>query len=496
MSLRLEELISAIDSPEKDSLQVTGSVDGTVEALEYDSRQVKAGTVFVAVPGFVVDGFDFAEDAVKSGALAVVSERDNENNLSVTWVKTGNSRRALSDLAAKFYEYPGKALKITAITGTNGKTTSAYLLKAILEGRNKRVGLIGSLEYDTCGEKFEADRTTPESLDIQRLLYLMRANHCNNVVMEVSSHALELGRVENVEFRVGLFTNLTRDHLDFHEDMETYFEAKAQLLAKLDGLMKYAVINLDVPEFRELFGRVSSAYLSYSLQDSSADVYTTERDYSADGTFFNVVTPMGARTVKTQLCGEFNLMNTLGALAAGLASGVDIDTAVRALEKAQPVPGRFQKVDCGQPFAVIIDYAHTPDAIARVVKAARQFTEGKVIALYGCGGDRDNGKRALMGEAASKADVVIVTSDNPRSEDPQKIIDETIKGVTGVHAVLIERRAAVAEAISRAKKSDTVLLLGKGAEQYEISASGKKSYSEQHEAEKALRELGYEPVAG
>jgi UDP-N-acetylmuramoyl-L-alanyl-D-glutamate--2,6-diaminopimelate ligase len=489
MSLQLEELITSIDST-----HVDGPVDGIVEAIEHDSRQTKAGAVFVAVPGFVVDGFDFADDAVKRGALAVVSERDNECNLDVTWIKTDDCRRALSDLAAKFYEYPGKMLKICGITGTNGKTTSAYLLKAILEERNKKVGLIGSLEYDTCGEKFEADRTTPESLDIQRLLYLMRANHCNNVVMEVSSHALQLGRVENVEFRVGLFTNLTRDHLDFHQDMDAYFEAKALLLSKLDGLMKYAVINLDVPEFRELFGRVSSAYLSFSLQDSSADVHTTERDYSATGTFFNVVTPMGARTVKTPLCGEFNLMNTLGALSAGLASGVDIDTAVRALEKAQPVPGRFQRIDCGQPFSVIVDYAHTPDAISRVIKAAREFTEGKVIALYGCGGDRDNGKRALMGEAASEADVVIVTSDNPRSEDPQTIIDDTLKGVTGEHVVIVDRREAVTEAIRRATENDTALLLGKGAEQYEISASGMNRYSEQREAERALQELGYQPV--
>ncbi len=487
VSLKLEELIGALDSCE-----VSGPVNGLVAGLEYDSRQVKSGSVFVAVPGFSVDGFDYAAAAVEQGALAIISERENENNLSVTWVKTDNCRKALSDLAAKFYRYPGKALKVCGITGTNGKTTSAYLLKAILEGRNKKVGLIGSLGYDTAGEIFEAERTTPESLDIQRLLFLMRSNRCSNVIMEVSSHALELGRVENVEFRVGLFTNLTRDHLDFHGDMKSYFESKALLLTKLDGLMKYAVINLDVPEFRELFGRISSAYLSFSLQDTSADVYTTARDYSANGTIFDVVTPMGTRTIQAKLCGEFNLMNMLGALTTGLASGVDLDTAVRALEQVEPAPGRFQQIDCGQPFAVIIDYAHTPDAIARVIQAARRFTKGKLIALYGCGGDRDSGKRAPMGEAASAAEIVIVTSDNPRSENPQAIIDETLKGVTGEHKAIVNRREAIKEALSLAQEGDTVLLLGKGAEQYEITASGKQAYSEEHEALSALGQLGYQ----
>lgn len=487
MALKLEDLIKAMNA-----LEIDGALDSVVSGIEYDSRQVKAGVVFVAIPGFVVDGFDFAAEAVKRGALAVVSERDNEQKLQVTWIKTDNCRKALSDVAAKFYGYPGKALKVCGITGTNGKTTSAYLLKAILEERNKRVGLIGSLGYDTSKEVFEAERTTPESLDIQRLLYLMRVNECNNVVMEVSSHALELSRVENIDFRVGLFTNLTRDHLDFHSDMESYFESKALLLSKLSGLMKYAVINLDVPEFRELFGRITSAYLSYSLQDATADVYTAAREYSANGTIFDLVTPMGSRTVKSRLCGEFNVMNMLGALTAGLASGIDIDTAVHALEKAQPVAGRFQAVDCGQPFAVIIDYAHTPDAIGRVIGAARQFTEGRVIALYGCGGDRDQGKRALMGEAASEADYVLVTSDNPRSEDPQVIINDTVKGVTVEHCVIVDRREAVNKAISIAKKNDTVLLLGKGAEKYEISASGKRPYSELLEAKQALNALGFQ----
>lgn len=484
--MKLAELIHALDK-----YTVTGSVEHDATGLEYDSRRVSDGSVFVAVPGHKVDGYTFAREALSSGAIAIVSERDNDERLDITWVTTPNCRKALSDLAAKFYSYPGKALKICGITGTNGKTTSAYMLKHVLECRGKRVGLISSLMYDTGVERFKAERTTPESLDLQRLLFLMKKNHCQNVVMEVSSHAITLNRIGNINFRVGLFTNISRDHLDFYPDMKAYFEAKAEFLGKLDGLYKYAVINLDVHEFRELFGRVKSGYLGYSLKDTSADVYTSAFETNSDSTIFDLVTPVGTHTVHLKILGQFNLMNALGVVAASLASGIDLDTIVAGLESFETVPGRFQKIEQGQPFAVIIDFAHTPDAITRVIESARSLSSEKVIALFGCGGDRDPGKRPLMGEAACQADTVIVTTDNPRSEDPLDIIEQIKPGLSGAYKIVADRAEAVREALNSAREGDVVLLLGKGAEMYEERDGEKRAYDEEAEVSAALAEMGY-----
>ncbi len=484
--MKLAELIHALDK-----YTVTGGVEHNAIGVEYDSRRVSDGSVFVAVPGHKVDGYTFAKQAISNGAIAIVSERDNSERLDTTWVTTPNCRKALSDLAAKFYSYPGKALKICGITGTNGKTTSAYMLKHVLECRGKRVGLISSLMYDTGVEQFSAERTTPESLDLQRLLFLMKKNHCQNVVMEISSHAITLNRIENINFRVGLFTNISRDHLDYYPDMKTYFEAKAELLGKLDGMEKYAVINLDVPEFRDLFGRVKSGYLGYSLNDTTADVYTSAYETKSDATIFDLVTPVGSHTVNLKVLGQFNLMNALGVVAASLASGIDLDTILTGLESFETVPGRFQKIEHGQPFTVIIDFAHTPDAITRVIQTARSLTSKRVIALFGCGGDRDPGKRPLMGEAACQADSVIVTTDNPRSEAPLDIIEQIKPGLSGKYKIVSDRAEAVREALKCAHEGDIVLLLGKGAEMYEERDGEKQVYDEASEVSAALSEMGF-----
>ncbi len=449
--------------------------------------------MFVAIPGFKEDGSVYAPDAVSRGAIAVVSQRANEAGLDTIWVRTSDTRKALSDLAAKFYGYPGKAIKVCGVTGTNGKTTSSFMLRRILQGSGKKVGLISSLIYDTCGDTFPAERTTPESLDIQRLLFLMRANGCITAVMGVSSHSLVFKRVENIDFRVGLFTNLTRDHLDFHGDMKSYLEAKALLLDKLDGLTKYAVINLDEPHFRELFGRLKSGCLTFSLENNKADVFTVAHDLGPNGTMFDLVTPMGMRTVNMKLCGKFNLMNALGAAAAGLASGADLDTVVTGLEAMEPTPGRFQRIDRGQPFTVVVDFAHTPDAILRAIEAARQISRGRILTLFGCGGDRDRGKRPQMGEAATtSADYTIVTSDNPRTEDPLKIIEDIKPGLRGdAFEIQVDRRTAIRKLLKIAKEGDIVLALGKGAEMYEQTAEGKIPYSDIDEITVALSELGF-----
>jgi UDP-N-acetylmuramoyl-L-alanyl-D-glutamate--2,6-diaminopimelate ligase len=399
-------------------------------------------------------------------------------------------------VAAAFYGYPGRKIKSCGVTGTNGKTTTCHLIRNILQARNKSTGLISSQIYDTGRERFAAVRTTPESLDIQRLLFLMKKNWCVNAVIEVSSHALTLHRVDEINFRVAVYTNITRDHLDFHDSMEDYLEAKARLLDYLDGPLSYAVINLDVPEFRPLLGRLKSSHIGYSLEDTTADVYCANYELKPDQTNFDLVTPMGTRTVTLQLPGRFNLINAIAAASGGLASGVDIDNVVNGLERSQPIPGRFNYIDSGQPFAVYVDYAHTPDAIERLCESARELSEsGRLHILFGCGGDRDRGKRPMMGKAATtSADFAVLTSDNPRSEDPQAIINEVTAGIDkSNYEVVPDRAEAIRTILARAKDGDIVLLAGKGAEPYQEINGERLPFSDIDTARQALAELGYSP---
>ncbi len=442
--------------------------------------------------GYAVDGYDYVEQATANGAIAVMGERSACPGID-THIQVPNIRKAMSDVSALFYGNPGDRIKACGVTGTNGKTTTCFLIKHILEARNKTTGLITSQVYDTSKEKFRADRTTPESLDVQRLLFLMKKNYCVNAVIEVSSHALALHRVDNIDFRVAVYTNLTRDHLDFHSDMEEYLEAKKLLLKKLHGPLSYAVINLDVEEFRPLFGELDCSDMSYSLSDSKADVYCSNYELKQEGTTFDLVTPMGNRTISLKLPGRFNLQNALAAAAGGLACGVDVDNVVRGLEAAEPVAGRLHPIKCGQPFAVYVDFAHTSDAIMRLCETARELTEGKLLLMFGCGGDRDRGKRPLMGRAATEnADYVVVTSDNPRSENPQDIIEDILPGLSGEDfEIIADRNEAIRALLGRASEGDTVLLAGKGSETYQEVNGVKEPYDEFAVARKALADLGY-----
>lgn len=473
---------------------MTGHTDIEIEAVEYDSRLVRKNALFLAVKGFKQDGYDFVEEARANGAIAVMGEREG-CDLIENHVRVPDIRRAMADVAARFYRYPGLKVKACGVTGTNGKTTTCHLIKHILEKGNQMTGLITSTLYDTGKETFTAERTTPESLDLQRLLLLMNKNRCVNVVIEVSSHALALRRVEHINFQVALFTNLTRDHLDFHKTMDNYLAAKASLLKKLEGEQSWAVINLDVPEFRILFGEVDSSYMSYSLSDSEADVYCHNFRIEPDRTSFDLVTPMGTRTVTFNLPGRFNLINALAAAAAGLACGVDLDDVVNGLEAAQPIPGRFNIVRAGQPFAVYVDFAHTPDAIGRLCQSMREITQGKMLLLFGCGGNRDRGKRPLMGKAAtSNADFTVVTSDNPRDEVPKAIIEEIKTGLTGnSYEIHVDRREAIGAILRKAQPGDAVILAGKGAEKYQEIKGVRYPFDDITEAKTALAELGYEP---
>lgn len=442
--------------------------------------------------GFTHDGYDFVGEAKANGAVAVMGERDSCNFIE-NHVQVPDIRQVMADLSAKFYGYPGLKLKVCGVTGTNGKTTTCHLIKKILEKRNKMTGLITSVIYDTGKETFKAERTTPESLDLQRLLFLMNKNHCVNAVIEVSSHALALGRVENIDFRVAVFTNLTRDHLDFHKTMDDYLAAKASLLKKLEGELSYAVINLDVLDFRQMFGDLNSSHMSYSLSDTAADVHCRSFHIEPDKTSFDLVTPMGVRTVTFNLPGRLNLMNAVAAAAGGLASGVDLDNVVGGLEAAQPLPGRFNVVKTGQPFAVYIDYAHTPDAIERLCESTREISQGRLLLLFGCGGDRDRGKRPLMGKAATtNADFAVATSDNPRSEDPMAILKDISAGMKGdSYEIIPDRREAIRAILEKAQPGDVVVLAGKGAENYQEIKGVRYPFDDMAEVKAALAELGF-----
>jgi UDP-N-acetylmuramoyl-L-alanyl-D-glutamate--2,6-diaminopimelate ligase len=473
--------------------RLTGNPDVEIKQVEYDSRMVTKDCLFFAIKGYQRDGYDFVEEAKEKGAVAVLGEREHcdviENHVSVK-----NARKAMADVAAKFYNYPGLKIKACGVTGTNGKTTTCYLLKSILEARNKTTGLITSLVYDTGRHIFPAERTTPESLDMQRLLYLMKNNYCVNAVIEVSSHALVLHRVDNIKFRVAVYTNLSRDHLDFHHTMEEYFAAKALLVKKLDGPLSYVVINLDVPEFRTLIGEDDTPYIGYSLDDDKADVYCSRYELQPERTLLDLVTPMGMRTVELKLPGRFNLINAVAAAAGGLAAGVDVDSVVRGLEAARPVPGRFNYIQGNQPFTVYVDYAHTPDAIERLCESAREITDGRLLILFGCGGDRDRGKRSMMGKAATTAaDYAVVTSDNPRGEDPLAIIEDIKPGlVPGRYEIIPDRRQAITAILKMAKPGDVVLLAGKGSENYQEIKGTRHPFDDTAEAKKVLAELGYQ----
>lgn len=475
-----------------EGIKVSGCTNVEIEALEYDSRLVRKNSLFFAVRGFTRDGYDFVQQARENGAVAVIGERDHCEQVD-NHVHVPDIRQAMAEVSARFYKHPGLKLKAYGVTGTNGKTTTCSLFRNILEQSGRKTGLITSLHYDTGEETFKAERTTPESLDLQRLLFLMYKNGCDGAVIEVSSHALVLKRVENIKFVVAVFTNLSHDHLDFHKTMDNYLAAKASLLKKLDEKSGCAVINLDVPEFRPLFGHTNTRCLSYSLSDTAADIYCRTYQLEADKTTFDLVTPTGVRTVSFRLPGRPNLMNAIAAAAAGVAIDVDLENIVNGLESAPPLPGRFNVVKAGQPFKVYIDYAHTPDALERLCRSIREISDGRLLLLFGCGGDRDRGKRPLMAKAATTiADFAIATSDNPRNEDPIAILNEIKAGMKGDNYQIIPgRREAIRAILMKAQPNDVVILAGKGAEPYQEIKGVRYPFDDRVEARKVLAELGY-----
>jgi UDP-N-acetylmuramoyl-L-alanyl-D-glutamate--2,6-diaminopimelate ligase len=452
-----------------------------IGGLAYDNRAVEPGSLFFCVPGFTRDGHDFAPDAVARGATALVVARPVD--AGVPEVQVEDVRAAMATAAARFYGDPTASLPVVGVTGTNGKTTTAFLVRALLEAAGRQCGLLGTVTSVIAGREHPTVRTTPEAIDLQRTFREMLDGGDRACAMEISSHALELRRADGIHVAVAVFTNLTQDHLDFHPTMEDYFEAKRRLFAS--PLTEARVVNVDDPYGRRLAQEFPEA-VTFAIE-AAADYRATEVRTGFAGTDCIFETPDGAFAVHVPLPGMFNVANALGAWAAVRALGVE----VTALPDAARVPGRFEPVDEGQPFAVLVDYAHTPDSLENVLRAARELADGRVIAVFGAGGDRDRGKRPLMGEIGARlADVCLVTSDNPRSEDPEAIIREILAGAGDAPNVQhdADRRATIHRAVELAEPGDVVVIAGKGHEQGQEFAGGRKEpFDDVTVAREALR---------
>ncbi len=441
-----------------------------VSALAYDNRTVVPGTLFFCVPGFTRDGHEFAADAVERGAVALVVQRPLE--IPVPQVIVADVRAAMAPAAAAFFGHPTDSLTVVGVTGTNGKTTSAFLVRSLLEADGRQTGLLGTVTSVIGGVARPVARTTPEAIDLQRSFREMLDAGDRACAIEVSSHALELRRADAVTFAAAIFTNLTQDHLDFHPTMEDYFAAKRRLFTELGP--RAAIVNIDDAYGRRLAGELDGP-ITFSLQDARASYVAEHVETGLDGSRLRVNGPDGQVEIVSPLRGRFNIYNVLGALAAARAIGVPLATVAAAIESAGQVPGRFELVDEGQPFAVLVDYAHTPDSLQNVLSAARTLSEGSLHVVFGCGGDRDRGKRPLMGEIAARlADRQIVTSDNPRSEDPEAIIAEILVGMPAGVEHYADRHKAIAEALAGAGDGDVVVIAGKGHEQGQEFAQGHK----------------------
>jgi UDP-N-acetylmuramoyl-L-alanyl-D-glutamate--2,6-diaminopimelate ligase len=468
--------------------------DLVVTDVTHDSRKVSAGTLFVAIRGLAVDGNAFTDAARKKGAAAVASEEPPRAGLP--WVRVRDAREALALLSAALLGDPAAHLELVGVTGTNGKTTTTHLIDAVLRAAGKRVGLLGTIQYRIADRQAEAVRTTPEASDLQKLFREMVDASCSHAVLEVSSHALALKRVHGCAFKVAVFTNLTRDHLDFHGDMENYFEAKRLLFASLLRPEGWAIVNVDDDHGETLAATSRGRVMTYAIE-RPADIRAEGISVSLAGTSFVARTSAGDFEVRTSLLGRFNVQNMLGALGACLALRLPREAILAGLASLSGVAGRLERVEAGQDFAVIVDYAHTDDALKNLLETMRELAPRRVITVFGCGGDRDSTKRPLMGAVASRlSDVVIVTSDNPRSEPPEAILDEIQSGMNGRKVerhVIVDRREAIAKAFELAGPGDAVVIAGKGHETTQVLRDRTVPFDDRKVARDLLSRL---PVRG
>ena len=481
---------------------LASSGDPGVSSVEYDSRRVKPGCVFVAMRGETSDGNRFIDQAIQAGAVAVVTDSAAEKQrANVAWALVPHGRRALARVSANFYKKPAEKIATTGITGTNGKSTTAFLVEAILTAAGRKSALIGTIEYHVAGKVLPAPHTTPEALELNRIFNEALGAGATEAVMEVSSHALAQERVYGVPFDVAVFTNLTRDHLDYHQTMEQYFAAKRVLFEGCGtDAPRGVVTNIDDEsgaQLAEFSRKRSSVVLNYGWD--RGDLHAKKVEITTHGTRFDLVTPDETIAVFSALIGRVNVYNMLAAAGACYARGCSAQAIAKGLDALERVPGRFERVDCGQPFTVVVDYAHTDDALRNLTALARELVsgaKGRVLTVFGCGGDRDRKKRPLMGEAAGRgSDFVVLTSDNPRSEDPLAIINDAVVGLqrTGVkYSVEPDRRKAIALAIAEARPADILLLAGKGHEKVQVTRDGPVPFDDLEVARQALRAVGFE----
>jgi len=472
----------------------------SVAGLQYDSRKLNPREVFFAFRGERVDGHTFIHQALQRGAAAIVSERPPDPSVAAPWIQVQHGREALATASLNFYGYPDRGLYLTGVTGTNGKTTTVYLVDSILRAAGFITASFGTIEQRIAGRRQPTINTTPESLDLVRNFVELRQQGGSHATFEVSSHALELRRVHRFQFHTVVFTNLTRDHLDFHGTMENYAAAKRRLLEGAGGpVPKYAVIYHGDSWGRKWEKLGGFQALTYGL-DNGAQITATKVAYDFQGVQFMASTPAGRFGVKSSLLGKFNVLNIMAAIGVGLSYQLQPDVLVAGIEQCRSVPGRLEKIDRGQPFVVVVDYAHTDDALRNVIQSARELAShrtppGRVVTLFGCGGDRDRSKRPLMGEAAgSLSDLVVLTSDNPRSEEPLNIINDAVVGLQRVNSrYLIEpdRATAIRRAIQEARAGDVVILAGKGHETYQVVGSTTLPFDDREVARRVLEEFGY-----
>ncbi|GGJ86726.1 UDP-N-acetylmuramoyl-L-alanyl-D-glutamate--2,6-diaminopimelate ligase [Lentibacillus kapialis] len=485
--MKLSELLSVLPfyntSTSLDDMEVSG--------IETDSRNVDRGNLFICINGFTVDGHDFVEQAAANGASAVLTEK--EVNTSIPVIRVDDTEKVMAMLASKYYGYPTRRFPLIGITGTNGKTTVSYLLESIFQQYKRKTGLIGTIQMKIGQDAYSVHNTTPDALFLQKTFHQMEKEDVDTAIMEVSSHALDMGRVHGCDFDIAIFTNLSQDHLDYHPDMNDYLHAKSLLFAQLgntynDEQSKFAIINDDDPNSAFLQKSTAQHVVTYGCQ-KGAQVRAEDIDLDVTKTSFTMHTPMGSVKINSSLIGKFNVYNMLAASAAAISAGIPLKIIKEALENMRGVSGRFQPVEGNHEYAAVVDYAHTPDSLENVLQTIKGFAENNVYVVVGCGGDRDKTKRPLMASIALKyADRAIFTSDNPRTEDPQAILDDMTDGLSGAHYTVIEnRKDAIFHAINLAKKGDIVLIAGKGHETYQDIGRTRYDFDDREVAKQAIQ---------
>jgi len=482
--MKLKELLKEISL-----ISISGPLNKDIKQIAFHSKEVSSNSLFIALKGHKHDGFDYIDEAIEKGAVAIISEKPVfQKKNGITYLQVKDAREAAGKLASAFYNYPAKYLNLIGITGTNGKTTTAYLIATILKEMGKKVGIIGTIFYKYAEKTIPSSLTTPDPLNLHRLFKEMLSSGVTDVVVEVSSHGLYYQRVSGCQFQVAVFTNLSHEHLDFHQNMEDYFQSKKLLFTHYLSKNGYAIVNLDDPWGRRLLNEINTPSLTYGLSPK-AKVWAEKPKFFLDGLEANFHTPNGSFHLYSPLVGEPNILNLLAAIAVGITLKIPIDVIKNALTKAKAVPGRLERF-FSNDINVFIDYAHTPDALEKALKTLRPLCKGRLITVFGCGGNRDREKRPLMGKVASHlSDIVVITDDNPRNEPPSQIIKDIEAGLDKRNYHIIpNRREAIAWAIKNAKSGDIILIAGKGHEDYQIIGNKKYHLSDREEVIKNLKE--------